>query len=93
MTTQYRHRIGVRAEICFDLTSEERNPSPEELCRLVTDILRRTADSDGGIKLNALSGGVVYPEWNSVDAELEPNSALLPSTIRIFDSVEIDKIQ
>ncbi len=93
MATQYRHRIGVRAEICFDLILDTRNPTPDQLCHMVADVLRRTADSDGALKLNSLPAGVVYPEWNSVDAELEPNHVLDPATIRAFDCVDIDSVQ
>ena len=90
MATRYQHRIGVRAEICFDLVLDMRNATPHELCHIVADVLRQAADSDGALKLSALPGGLVYPEWNSVDAELEPNRILDPSTIRTFDCVEID---
>ena len=93
MASQYQHRIGVRAEICFDLALDARNPTPEHLFHLVAEVLRQAADSDGALKLGVLPGGVVYPEWNSVDAELESNRTLDPSTIRTFDCVEIDGIQ
>ena len=93
MATRYQHRIGVRAEICFDLILDMRNPTPDQLCHLVADVLRQATDSDGALKLNALPGGAVYPEWNSVDTEVEPNHVLDPSTIRAFDCVEIDSIQ
>ena len=93
MATQYQHRIGVRAEICFDLLLDMRNPTPDQLCHLVADVLRQAANSDGALKLNALPGGFVYPEWNSVDTEVEPNHVLDPPTIRAFDCVEIDSIQ
>lgn len=93
MATRYQHRIGVRAEICFDLTLDARNPTPEQLCDVVAEVLRQAADSDGVLKLSVLPGGVVYPEWNSVDAELEPSRILDPSAIRTFDCVEIDSIQ
>ncbi len=93
MATRYQHRIGVRAEICFDLILEMRNPTPDQLCYLVADVLRQAVDSDGALKLKALPSGAVYPEWNSVDAEVEPNHVLDPSIIRSFDCVEIDSIQ
>ncbi len=93
MATRYRHRIGVRAEICFDLILDTRSPLSDELCHLVADLLRQAADSDGALTLNVLPGGVVYPEWNSVDAELEPNHVLDPSAIRAFDCVDIDSVQ
>ncbi len=93
MATRYRHRIGVRAEICFDLILDTRNPLSDELCHLVADVLRQAAGSDGALRLNVLPGGVVYPEWNSVDAELEPNQVLDPSAIRAFDCVDIESVQ
>jgi hypothetical protein len=93
MATRYQHRIGVRAEICFDLVLDMRNPTPDQLCHIVADILRRAANGDGALKLSSLPAGAVYPEWNSVDAEFESNSVLDPSTIRAFDCVEVDSIQ
>ncbi|MBZ5667557.1 MAG: hypothetical protein LAO30_23540 [Acidobacteriia bacterium] len=70
-----------------------RNPTPEQLCHMVAEVLRQAADSDRALKLNTLPGGSIYPEWNSVDAEFEPNRILDPSTIRTFDCVDIDSIQ
>jgi len=81
MTSRYQHRIGVRAEICFDLTLDVHNPTPQELSQLVSETLKQAADNDGGFKVNVLPGGIVYPEWNSVDPELEPEHVLDPETI------------
>jgi hypothetical protein len=88
MTTRYQHRIGVRAEICFDLVLDTRNPTSEQLGHIVTEALSQVAGSGGALKLDVLPGGVVYPEWNSVDSEIEPKEALNPSTIRTFDCVD-----
>lgn len=93
MASQYQHRIGVRAEICFDLTLAVRNPTPQELSLLVSQALKQAADDGGGFKVNALAGGIVYPDWNSVDPELEPDRVLDPETIRIFDCTEIRSVQ
>lgn len=92
MASRYQHRIGVRAEICFDLALDARNPTPKELSELVSHALKQAADNDGGFKVNVLPGGIVYPEWNSVDPELEPERVLEPEAVRIFDSTEISKI-
>lgn len=92
MTSRYQHRIGVRAEICFDLTVDVRNPTPQELSRLVSLALKQAGGNDGGFKVNALPGGTVYPDWNSVDPDLEPDRILDPETIRIFDSTEVRSV-
>jgi len=93
MASQYQHRIGVRAEICFDLILDVRNPTPKGLSQLVSQALRQAADNDGGgFKVNVLPGEVVYPDWNSVDPELEPDRVLDPEAIRIFDCAEISSI-
>ena len=92
MASRYQHRIGVRAEICFDLTVDVRNPTPQELSQLVSQALKQAADNDGGFKVNALPGGIVYPDCNSVDPELEPDRVLDPETIRIFDCTEVSSI-
>jgi hypothetical protein len=50
MAGRYQHRIGVRAEICFDLTVDVRNPTPQELSQLVSQALKQEADNDGGFQ-------------------------------------------
>lgn len=92
MTSRYQHRIGVRAEICFDLTLDVREPTLQELSQLVSQTLKQTADHDGGFKVTALPGGIVYPDWNSVDSELEPERVLDPENIRIFDCTEVSSV-
>ena len=93
MAKRYQHRIGVRAEICFNLILDARNPSADKLAQAVTEILQQVTDSDGGIKLKVLPDGSVYPDWNSVDHELEPDHVLDSSIIRSMDCVEIDDVQ
>lgn len=93
MAKRYQHRIGVRAEICFNLVLDTRNPNADELVQAVTEILQQATDSDGGFKLKVLPDGWVYPDWNSVDHELEPDRVLDSSTIRSMDCVEIDDVQ
>ena len=92
MASRYQHRIGVRAEICFDLTLDERKPTPKELSQLVSHALKQAADNDGGFKVSVLPGRTVYPDWNSVDPELERDRVLEPETIRIFDCTDISGI-
>jgi hypothetical protein len=93
MAKRYQHRIGVRAELCFNLVLDARNPSPDQLAQAVAGILRQAADSDGGFRLDILPEGSAYPDWNSVDPELEPRHILDPSAIRSLDCVEIDSVQ
>jgi hypothetical protein len=93
MATRYQHRIGVRAEICFDLVLDTRSPAPDQLSHIVAQVLSQAANSDGALKLNALPGGIVYPEWNSVDAEVDPSRILEPSVVRTFDCVDMDSVQ
>lgn len=93
MATRYQHRIGVRAEICFNVILDTKNPEPAQLVQAVSEILKQAADSDGGFKLNVLPDGSAYPDWNSVDSEIEPNQLLDPSAIRTLDCNEIDNIQ
>lgn len=93
MATRYQHRIGVRAEICFNVILDVRNPEPAQLAQAVGEILKQAADSDGGFTLNVLPDGSAYPDWNSVDAEIDPGHVLDPSAIRTLDCVAIDNIQ
>ncbi len=65
MASRYQHRIGVRAEICFDLTVDVRNPTPQELSQLVSQALKQAADNDGGFKVNALPCGIGWATASS----------------------------
>jgi hypothetical protein len=93
MAKRYQHRIGVRADLCFNIVLDARNPSPDQLVQAVTEILRQAADADGGFKLSVLPEGAAYPDWNSVDPELDRGHILDPSAIRTLDCVEIDSVQ
>lgn len=93
MAKRYQHRIGVRAELCFNIVLDARDPSPDQLAQAVTEILKQAADSDGGFNLSVLPEGSAYPDWNSVDPELEPGHILHPSAIRSLDCVEIDSVK
>ena len=94
MATRYQHRIGVRSELFLTLVLDIGNPSPAELSRAVAEELLRIADPEGGIKLlEQLPDAVVYPDWSSVDPEVEPTHVLDPSVVRTVDTVEIKTIQ
>ena len=93
MAKQYRHRIGVRAEICFEMILDAANPTSQQLSYAVANALRQKAMPDGSFSLATLANGVVYPEWNSVDPEIEPEHLLDPSAVRSFDVVEIQTLQ
>jgi len=47
MTSRYKHRIGVRAEICFDLSLEVRNPTLGILSALDNPLARTTEAATG----------------------------------------------
>lgn len=93
MAKQYQHRIGVRAEICFDMVLDAANPTPQQLSHAVAQALRQKAMPDGSFGLAVLANGVIYPEWNSVDPEIEPEQLLDPSVVRSFDVVEVQILQ
>lgn len=87
----FRHRIGVRAEIYFDLDLETPNPSQTQIIEAVVAQLSAAADQEGAFDLAKLAGGRVFPAWNSVDRELEPEEALSPENIEIRDTVAIER--
>jgi hypothetical protein len=63
MAKPYQHRIGVRAEICFDLIFDICDPAPSKSPRRLLSALRQTADVDGGFRLEVLTGGtVLWPD-------------------------------
>ncbi len=93
MAKRYQHRIGVRAEICFDLIFDVCDPTPEQISQAVAEALREAADIDGGFSLEVLAGGNVYPDWASADPEIDPGPRLDPSASTSLDFVEIESIQ
>lgn len=93
MAKQYQHRIGVRAEICFDMILDTAKPTPQQLSHAVAQALSQKAMPDGSFSLVVLANGVVYPEWNSVDPEMESQHLLDPSVVRSFDVIEIQTLQ
>jgi len=94
MATRYQHRIGIRSELFLTLVLDAESPTPSELSRAVGDALLQAADSEGGVRsLQQLHDAVVYPDWNSVDPEVEPAHILDPSVVRTVDCVEIKSIQ
>jgi len=93
MATRYQHRVGVCAEICFNVILDTGNPDSTQLAQAVSEILEQAADSDGSFRVSVLPDGSAYPDWNSVDPEIEPGRVLDPSAIRTLDCVEIDNVQ
>jgi hypothetical protein len=87
----FRHRIGVCAEIYFDLDLATANPSQTELIEAVVVQLSAAANHEGALNLPGLAGGRVFPAWNSVDRELEPEEALSPDSIEVRDTVAIER--
>lgn len=89
MAKRYKHRVGVRAEICFDLILDTPHPTSRELCDAVVTALKLSADLERGFALPALADGKIFPEWNSVDPEMEPARVLDPQAVRSLDCFEI----
>ena len=90
MAMRYQHRIGVRSELFFDVVLDDPNPSAHKLTLAVAQALRRVADDEGGVKsLSDLPESAVYPDWNAVDADIEPEHALDPVAVRIIDCIGI----
>ena len=94
MATRYQYRVGVRSELFLDLILDNRNATTGELSRAVAEALRRVADTEGGIRrLDQLAEAIVYPDWSSVDPEVEAAHILDPAVVRTVDCVEINSIQ
>jgi hypothetical protein len=89
MDKRYRHRVGVRAEICFDLVLDSSDLTPEQLRDAVAVALNKSADDERGFPVPILLDGKVFPEWNSVDPEMEPMHVLDPQSVRSLDCFEI----
>jgi len=93
MTKQFQYRIGVRAEICFHLLLESASPTPQQLRDAVVAAFNKATEEDGGFAIRELTDGRAFPEWNSVDREIDPEDAMDCDAIRIYDSFEIDRTQ
>lgn len=81
----------MRAEIYFDLDLATATPTQTELIEAVVASLSAAADDEGAFHLDGLAGGRVFPAWNSVDRELEPEEALSPENIEIRDTVAVER--
>ncbi len=88
MINRYRHRVGVRAEICFELELDSPHPTRLELRDAVVAVFRRTADQERGFPIPAL-GGEVFPEWTSVDPDLHREDVLEAEAVRHFGWTEV----
>jgi len=93
MGKRYQHRVSVRAEICFDLILDSSNPASEELRDAVVNVLNKSNDDERGFALSALPEGKVFPDWTSVDPEIEPRNVLDVDAIRSLDCFEVQNIR
>ena len=93
MAKQYRHRIGVRAEIYFNLILETPNPTPEQLRDAAVQTLNKAVDEEDGFDLKTMPDGRVLPAWNSVDREVEPTEALDMDAVTSYECAEIQNLQ
>ena len=93
MAKQYRHRIGVRAEIYFNLVLETPTPTPEQLRDAAVEVLNKAVDDEDGIDLKTMPDARVLPAWNSVDREVEPTEALDTDAVSSYGCTEIQNLQ
>ncbi len=93
MAKQYRHRIGIRAEIYFNLVLETPNPTPEQLRDAAVQTLNKAVDEEDGFDLKTMPDGRVLPAWNSVDREVEPTEALDTDAVTSYECTEIQNLQ
>jgi hypothetical protein len=93
MSKQYRHRVGVRAEITFDLLLETANPSPEQLRNAIVAVLNAATDEDGGFDIPKLADGRTLPCWTSVDRHVNTSEALDSDDVISFECTEVRHLQ
>jgi len=93
MSKHYRHRVGVRAEISFDLVLGAPNPTPEELRDAIVAILNRTTDEEGGFSFPNLADGRILPAWASVDRQVNPSQSLDIGDVISYDCMELRHLQ
>ncbi len=84
----FRHRVGVQAQIYFDLDLPTATPSQSQLVEAIVSQLSAAADEEGAFQLDILAGGRVFPAWNSVDRNLEPEEALSSESVQLRDTME-----
>lgn len=75
---KYYHRIGIKAEICFDVPFEtDEDPDPARLKLAVRQLLENSVDVEDGFDMPALAGGRCYPDFRILDlSEDEPPPAM-----------------
>jgi hypothetical protein len=93
MSKQYRHRVGVRAEISFDLLLATPNPSPEQLRNAIVAVLNAATDDEGGFDIPKLADGRTLPCWTSVDRNVNTNEALDSDDVISFECTEVRHLQ
>ena len=93
MSKQYRHRVGVRAEISFDLLLTTANPSPEQLRDAVVAILNAATDDEGGFDVPKLADGRTLPCWTSVDRHIHTGEALDSDDVISYECTEVPHLQ
>jgi hypothetical protein len=87
MAKRYQHRIGVRAEICFDLIFDICDPAPQQISQAVAE----GSPTDRGRRRRVQARSPNW--WNrlsrlaSVDPEVEPGPRLDPSATLENDRV------
>jgi hypothetical protein len=93
MSKQYRHRVGVRAEISFELLLATPIPSREELRDAVVAALNAATDEEGGFDIPSLADGRTLPCWASVDRHVNPNEALDSGDVVSHECTEVRRLQ
>ena len=87
---QYKHRVGVRAEICFDIESDTETLTRDELRAKILAVIGAAEDEDEGYDLpEPLVAGRAYFAWQSVTGESrDPGGS---ESFEIYDTWEADR--
>jgi hypothetical protein len=87
-TTKWRHRIGVKAEICFWVESDVEDPPAELQRKLAIEALEKAGREGDDFNLENLDEGAVYPSWQDITED--KGDPRLTDDITLYDSVIVE---
>jgi len=82
-TKEFTHRVGVTAELCFDLESDLQTLDDEELRKAVRAVFDQLSEDDG-FDVDGLLAGRVYPRLASPEAK--PHDLKLTEDLCVYDT-------
>lgn len=82
-TKKFTHRVGITAELCFDLESDTQKLDGDELRKAVVALFDELSEDDG-FDVAGLEDGRVYPDWRVLTQN--PDDPKVAEDLCIYDT-------